>query len=205
MDAVEAKQTDPSSSTVPDANLIQNAASGNSSPAEPGIGGQAPPIDCGGLEMRIARDGTWFYRGSPINRIPLVKLFASVLRREPDGGYWLVTPAERGRIEVEDVPFLAVALTAEGEGRDRRLIFRTNLDEFVTAGPENPLRVDTAAGGGPMPYILIRDRLEAKLARPVFYELVELGTKERVEDAVEFGVWSGGMFFRLGEPGPDWE
>ena len=155
--------------------------------------------------MRIARDGTWFYRGSPINRIPLVKLFASVLRREPDGGYWLVTPAERRRIEVEDVPFLAVALTAEGEGRDRRLIFRTNLDEFVTAGPENPLRVETAASGAPAPYILVRDRIEARLARPVFYELVELGTEEPAGDALEFGVWSGGMFFRLGEPGPDWE
>jgi hypothetical protein len=155
--------------------------------------------------MRIARDGTWFYRGSPINRLPLVTLFASVLRREPDGSYWLVTPAERGRIEVEDVPFLAVALTVEGEDRGQRLIFRTNLDEFVTAGPENPLRVDAAASGGPVPYILVRGRLEARLARPVFYELVELGTEERVEDAVTFGVWSGGMFFRLGEPGPDWE
>ena len=90
--------------------------------------------------MRIARDGTWFYRGSPIGRQPLVKLFGSVLHREPDGSYWLVTPAERGRIEVEDVPFLAVALTAEGEGRAQRLIFRTNLDEFVTAGPDNLLR-----------------------------------------------------------------
>ena len=155
--------------------------------------------------MRIARDGTWFYRGSPISRQPLVKLFASVLRREPDGSYWLVTPAERGRIEVEDVPFLAVALTAEGEGHAQRLIFRTNLDEFVTAGPDHPLRVETAASGGPVPYILVRDGLEARLARPVFYELVELGTEERLDAVAEFGVWSEGMFFRLGEPGPDWE
>ena len=114
-------------------------------------------------------------------------------------------PAERGRIEVEDVPFLAVALTAEGEGRAQRLIFRTNLDEFVTAGPDNPLRVQAAAGGGPTPYIVVRDGLEARLARPVFYELVELGTEEWVADKVEFGVWSQAMFFRLGEPGPDWE
>ena len=205
MDAVEAKQTDPSPNSASDANLTQNACSGNSSPADAGVGGKAPPIDCGDLEMRIARDGTWFYRGSPINRLPLVKLFASVLRRESDGSYWLVTPAERGRIEVEDVPFLAVAMTAEGEGRDQRLIFRTNLDEFVTAGPESPLRVEAAASNGSVPYIRVRDRLEARLARPVFYELVELGTEERVDDAVAFGVWSGGMFFRLGEPGPDWE
>lgn len=205
MDAVEANQTDPSSNSAPDANLTENAGSGNSSPAHAAMGGKGPPIDCGDLEMRIARDGTWFYRGSPIGRPPLVKLFGSVLRRERDGSYWLVTPAERGRIEVEDVPFLAVALTVEGEGRDQRLTFRTNLDEFVTAGSENPLRVEAAASGGPAPYILVRDRLEARLVRPVFYELVELGAEERVEGVVQFGVWSRGMFFRLGEPGPDWE
>ena len=155
--------------------------------------------------MRIARDGTWYYRGSPIGRLALVKLFASVLRREADGRYWLVTPAERGRVEVQDAPFLAVALTALGEGRSQELIFRTNLDEFVTAGPLNPLRVETTAKGEPAPYILLRDRIEAKLARPVFYELVELGTEEKVQDTAEFGVWSRGVFFRLGEPGPDWE
>jgi uncharacterized protein len=166
--------------------------------------GKRPPIDRGDLEMRIARDGTWSYRGSPIGRLSLVKLFASVLRREADGRYWLVTPAERGRIEVEDVPFLAVTLTADGEGRNQRLIFRTNLDEFVTAGCDNPLRVETAADGEPAPYILVRDGLEARLARPVFYDLVELGAEERVGDTIQFGVWSQGMFFRLGEPGPDW-
>jgi uncharacterized protein len=167
--------------------------------------GKRPPIDCGDLEMRIARDGTWFYRGSPIGRLSLVKLFASVLRREADGRYWLVTPAERGRIEVEDVPFLAVAVTVEGEGRDHRLIFRTNLDEFVTAGPDNPLRVETAARDEPAPYILVRDGLEARLARPVFYELAELGTEEPIGETTQFGVWSSGIFFRLGEPAPDWE
>ena len=135
----------------------------------------------------------------------MVKLFASVLRRETDGRYWLVTPVERGRIEVEDVPFVAVALTAEGEGRNQRLIFRTNLDEFVTAGPARPLRVETAASGEPAPYILVRDNLEARLARAVFYELVDLGAEERVGNTTLFGVWSGGTFFRLGEPGPDWD
>jgi len=155
--------------------------------------------------MRIARDGTWFYRGSPIGRVALVKLFASVLRREPDGRYWLVTPAERGHIEVEDVPFLAVALTVQGEGREQQLIFRTNLDDIVTAGPDNPLRVETTASGEPAPYILIRDNLEARLARSVFYDLVELGTEEPVEEASPFGVWSRGKFFRLGELGPDWD
>jgi hypothetical protein len=205
MDAGEAKRNDPSSKSSPSVNLTENAGPGNSPPASPSTGGWGPAIDRGDLEMRIARDGTWFYRGSPIGRQPLVKLFGSVLHREPDGSYWLVTPAERGRIEVEDVPFLAVALTAEGEGRAQRLIFRTNLDEFVTAGPDNPLRVETAASGGPVPYILVRDGLEARLARPVFYDLVDLGTEERFEDAAAFGVWSEGMFFRLGEPGADWE
>jgi hypothetical protein len=122
-----------------------------------------------------------------------------------DGHYWLVTPAERGKIEVEDVPFLAVALTVEGEGRDQQLIFRTNLDDIVTAGAANPLRVETTGNGEPAPYILVRDDLEARIARPVFYELVELGREERVENNTQFGVWSRGMFFRLGTPGPDWE
>jgi hypothetical protein len=185
------------------ARLTQNAGSGNSSPAMTASTGRRPPIDRGDLEMRIARDGTWFYRGSPIGRPALVKLFASVLRREADGRYWLVTPAERGLVQVEDVPFLAVAVTVEGEGRDQRLIFRTNLDEFVTAGRDNPLRVETAASGEPAPYIPVRDSLEARLARPVFYELVELGTEELIGETTQFGVWSRGVFFRLGEPAPE--
>ena len=204
MDAVELKRNDPSSNSETSPKLIQNGASGNSSAAMPPARGRRPPVDCGDLDIRIARDGTWYYRGSPIGRLSLVKLFASVLRREADGHYWLVTPAERGRVEVEDAPFLAVALTAEGEGVARQLIFRTNLDEFVTAGPDNPLRVETAANGEPAPYILVRDGLEARLARPVFYELVELGTEEQVAERTQFGVWSRGAFFSLGEPAPDW-
>ena len=165
--------------------------------------GRPPVAELGDLDMRIARDGTWYYRGSPINRIPLVKLFASVLRRETDGSYWLVTPAERGRVTVEDAPFLAVALDIEGQGRGQRLIFRTNLDEIVTAGPDHPLRVETAADGTPAPYILVRPGLEARLARPVFYELAELGQEEQIAGESLFGVWSGGMFFPLGDPGEE--
>jgi hypothetical protein len=201
MGAVEFKNSYSSSNAVAGSNLIQNAGSSNYS----AVNRPRPPIDRGDLDMRIARDGTWFYRGSPIARLPLVKLFASVLRREADGRYWLVTPAERGRVEVDDVPFLAVALTVEGEGRQQQLIFRTNLDDIVTAGPDNRLRVETTAGGDPAPYILVRDDLEARIGRPVFYDLVELGREERVEGTTQFGVWSGGEFFRLGEPGPDWE
>jgi hypothetical protein len=162
-----------------------------------------PLAELGDLDMRIARDGTWHYRGSPINRIPLVKLFASVLCREDDGGYWLVTPAERGRVTVEDAPFLAVAVDVQDQGRGQRLIFRTNLDEIVTAGPDHPLRVETAADGTPAPYILVRPGLEARLARPVFYELAELGHEEEIAGERQFGVWSGGMFFPLGDPGDE--
>jgi len=204
MGAVEFKRCDPSSNTGTSSSLIQKAGAGNSPPVRPIADGKRPPIDIGDLDMRIARDGTWFYCGSPIRRPALVKLFASVLRRQPDGGYWLVTPAERGRIEVEDVPFLAVGLTVEGDGREQRLIFHTNLDDIVTAGPDNPLRVETATSGEPAPYILVRDNLEARLARTVFYDLVELGKEEPIEETSQFGVWSSGRFFRLGEPGPDW-
>jgi hypothetical protein len=183
---------------------MENTGSGNSPTIRPG-GGRWLPTDRGDLDMRIARDGTWFYRGSPIGRLPLVKLFASVLHREADGSYWLVTPAERGRIEVEDVPFVAVELTVAGAGGEQRLIFRTNLDDIVTAGPDHPLRVETAADGEPAPYVRVRDGIEAKLARAVFYDLVELGAELQVAGTSQFGVWSSGAFFRLGDPGPDWK
>lgn len=182
------------------ASLPENETAGN----PPAAVFRQPPVDRGDLEIRIARDGSWHYRGSPIARPPLVKLFASVLRREADGSYWLVTPAERGRITVEDAPFLAVALEVAGEGREQRLIFRTNLDEIVTAGPAHPLSVTTAAGGEPAPYIVVRDALPAKLTRAVFYELVGLGAAEQSGDGVVFGVCSLGVFFRLGEPGAEW-
>ena len=158
-----------------------------------------PVADLGDLGIRIARDGTWFYRGTPILRLPLVKLFASVMIREPDGGYALRTPAERGRVVVDDAPFLAVEVTRRGEGRAQELMFRTNLDEIVTAGPDHPLRVETAADGEPSPYILVRGGLEAKLGRAVFYEVVELGQNEQIAGERQFGVWSGGTFFRLGD------
>ena len=182
---------------------MENTGSGNS--LEIGRERRRHPHDLGDLGMTIARDGVWYYRGSPIGRPPLVKLFASVLRRHPDGSYWLVTPAERGRIDVEDVPFLAVELTLAGDGRARQLIFRTNLDEIVTAGPDHPLRVETAANGEPRPYILVRDGLEARLVRPVFYELVDLAATEEIAGKRQFGVWSNRSFFRLGDPVDDGE
>ena len=176
---------------------MDNSAPGKSSPTSTPHRGRIP-VELRGLDMRIARDGTWYYRGSPINRIALVKLFASVLRRESDGSYWLVTPAERGRVEVEDAPFIAVAVDREGEGNGQNLIFRTNLDEIVTAGADHPLRVDTAADGTPAPYVLVRPGLEARLSRPVFYDVVEWGYEVPGDGETRLGIWSGGLFFDLG-------
>lgn len=154
---------------------------------------------CGDFGLNIRRDGTWFYRGSPIGRKPLVKLFASVLRRDDEGGYWLVTPAEKGRIDVEDVPFVAVEATIAGRGHEQTVTLRTNLDEIVTVDREHPLRVaEDAATGEPAPYVMVRDRLEARLARPVFYDLVEHGEERTEGDVRVLGIWSNGQFFRLG-------
>jgi uncharacterized protein len=181
---------------------MENPPQVTSSPTPSRPSGRVP-VELRDLDMRIARDGTWHYRGSPINRPALVKLFASVLRREDDGSYWLVTPAERGRVVVEDAPFIAVALDVEGEGRNQRLIFRSNLDEIVAAGSEHGLRVETAADDTPSPYISMRPGLDARLARPVFYELVDLGVEETIDGETKFGVWSDGIFFELGDPGEE--
>ncbi|HYB08090.1 MAG TPA: DUF1285 domain-containing protein [Alphaproteobacteria bacterium] len=166
-----------------------------------------PPFQpfCGDIDIRIGRDGTWYYRGSPIGRPALVKLFASVLKRDEAGDYWLVTPAERGRIKVDDAPFTAVELTAEGEGRTRSLHFRTNLDETVTVGADHPIRLcHDPASGEPRPYVLARPGigacpgLEALIVRSVYYQLVEIGVEEPVKGENLYGVWSRGHFFPLG-------
>jgi uncharacterized protein len=150
------------------------------------------PTHCGDSWMRIARDGTWFHEGSPIGRKELVRLFSTILRREPDGSYVLVTPYEKLDIIVEDAPFIAIEATTAGEGRDRRLIFRTNVDDLVEAGPEHILRVDTAADGTPRPYVHVRGGLEALINRPVFYELADLALAEAASPP---GLWSGGVYF----------
>jgi len=182
---------------------MENPAPGNLSPTRAQRRTRQPAVDHGDLDMRIARDGIWYYRGTPINRLPLVKLFATVLRRDEDGGYSLVTPVERGRVAVEDAPFIAVEVERRGEGREQQLVFRTNIDETVTAGPDHAIRVETAANGEPMPYLLVRPGLEARIARPVFYELVDYADATREAGGAEFGVWSGGLFFSLGDPGDE--
>jgi hypothetical protein len=158
----------------------------------------ALPRDCGHFDIHIDRNGSWFYRGTPINRASLVALFSTVLERDAGGLYWLTTPAERGRVTVEDVPFLAVELERRGGGSEESLIFRTNVGDFVTLDAAHPLRIETdSANAAPRPYVLVRNGLEARLLRPVFYALVELGREERVGDTTRFGVWSTGTFFPL--------
>ncbi|GKY88236.1 DUF1285 domain-containing protein [Sinisalibacter aestuarii] len=153
-----------------------------------------PPY-CGALDIRIARDGTWFYLGTPIGRAELVKLFASILKREGDD-YFLVTPVEKVGITVDDAPFVAVDVEATGAGAAQALAFTTNVGETVTAGPDHPIRVvRDGETGEPSPYVMVRAGLEALIDRKSFFRLVELGARE-VRDGVEwFGLWSHGVFF----------
>jgi hypothetical protein len=157
-----------------------------------------PPF-CGDIDMRIARDGTWYYMGSPIGRKPMVRLFSSVLRHDDDGRYYLVTPVEKVGIQVDDAPLVAVEMTVEGEGTARMLAFRTQVDDVVVADADHPIRVAIDPGTGePAPYVLVRDRLEALIARAVFYDLVELADEREVDGRMVLGVWSAGTFFTLG-------
>lgn len=153
-----------------------------------------PPF-CGDLDIRIARNGQWFYLGSPIGREGLVKLFASVLRRDDDD-YFLVTPVEKIGITVEDAPFVAVDFTATGEGEAQNLTFITNIGDEAAAGPDHPIRVERdAETGEPSPYIHIRARLEALIDRKSYYRLVEAGAVRETDEGRMFGLWSGGVFF----------
>ena len=153
----------------------------------------------GDIDMRIARDGIWYFQGSPIQRKKLVKLFASVLTRDKAGDFWLQTPAERCRITVDDAPFLAVEMAVEDVGLNQRLPFRTNVADIVIAGPNNPIRDRTIKKTRePLPYICVRDGIEALITRAVFYDLVELGIEKNKNETATLGVWSEGGFFCLG-------
>ncbi len=164
-----------------------------------GIAPRPGQIICGDLDMRIDLNGVWYYHGSPIGRKELVRLFSTVLRRDDAGDYWLITPAEIGRIEVEDAPFMAVELITAGDGADRVITFRTNVDTFVSADDDHPIRVDIDPDTGePSPYVVMDGRLEARLTRSVYYDLVGLGAEEKINAERSFGVWSGGAFFALG-------
>lgn len=170
--------------------------------------------ECGAFNIRIDREGRWYYENSPIGRLPLVKLFSTVLSRDENGVYWLTTPAEHGTIEVEDAPFVAVEMVVEGTGESQEIRLRTNIDEWITVDAEHPLwleeggRVEHDAAGGPTPYVRVRDGLDARVARAVYYDLVAMAVEEKggaaapsekcsPEEGV-IGVWSKGQFFPLG-------
>ena len=163
---------------------------------------------CGNLDIKINSDGLWFYHGSPIGRKEIVKLFASVLSLDKNGKYWLTTPVEKGEIIVEDVPFQAVEMNVQGEDESQILSFRTNIDEIIIAGHTHSIRIETnPITDEPSPYIMVRDGLEARLTRAVFYQMVDLGVEMIVETAQEkdffkeqvFGVWSSRKFFQIGK------
>ncbi len=168
-----------------------------------GAGRGLPPVhlwnppSCGDIDIRIARDGRWHHEGSPIGRESLVRLFSTVLRRDPDG-FHLVTPVEKLRIQVEDAPFMAVRVDRAGAA----LRFLTNVGDEVEAGAAHPLRVETdARSGEPAPYVRVRGGLDARLTRPVFYELVEMADQRRTPHGDQLGVESGGVWFPLGPAG----
>ena len=158
-----------------------------------------PPVDrwnpehCGNSDMRIARDGTWYHQGEAIRRPEMVRLFSTILRREPDGSHVLVTPVEKLGIEVESTAFRAVEMISQGEGKARRLAFKLDTGEAVLMGFDHPLRLEPTKSG-PSPRILVRNGLEAELSRPLYYELAEIALAEGAEPP---GIWSDGAFFPL--------
>jgi hypothetical protein len=181
-------------------NLVTPSADGIAASARAAKKGKGlPPVHkwnppfCGDLDMRIARDGTWFYLGTPIGRFELVRLFSSILRKDGDD-YFLVTPVEKVGITVDDAPFVAVDFTAEGSGETQVLTFHTHVGDTAVAGPDHPIRVTRdPETGEPSPYVLVRANLEALIDRKSFYRLVEIGAHH---DGW-FGLWSSGEFFRI--------
>jgi hypothetical protein len=156
------------------------------------------PDFCGDIDMRIARDGTWFYLGTPIGRKPMVRLFSTIIRRDGDD-YFLITPVEKVGITVDDAPFVATLLDVQGEGESQVLRFTTNVEDVVEAGADHPLRVSIdPATQEPAPYLHVRANLEALIHRNVFYQLVDLSVTREIDGERWMGVWSDGEFFRIG-------
>lgn len=156
------------------------------------------PDFCGDIDMRIATDGTWFYMGTPIGRPALVRLFSTILKREGDK-YFLVTPVEKVGIRVDDVPFMAVEMQKEAAGNATRLHFRTNVDDWVDCNADHGLRFKAADDGGLTPYLHVRSNLWAKVTRPLYYDLVDMGEERVVDGRPMFGVASGGEFFAMAD------
>ncbi len=177
---------------------IANSAKREGGKGPPPVHLWNPPF-CGDIDMRIAADGTWYYMKTPIGRPALVKLFASVLKREANK-YFLVTPVEKVGIVVEDAPFLAVEVQTQDQTGDRVLRFRTNVDDWVECGPEHVLRFDPEPGtGGLKPYLHVRHDLWARLTRPLFYDLVALGEERDIDGRRMFGVASNNSFFPMAQ------
>lgn len=158
------------------------------------------PSRAGDIDIVIKSDGTWVHEGAPIRRARLVKLFSTILKREGDA-YFLVTPVEKLKIAVDDAPFVAVLMTADGEGGSQRLKFTTNMGETVIAGPEHHLEFRASAAGEMAPYLHIRKGLDARIARAVYYDLVALSERRQMKGGDKFGVWSDGCFFSFGPAG----
>ena len=155
-----------------------------------------PPF-CGNLDIRIARDGTWFYLGTPIGRPELVKLFSSILKKEEDK-YFLVTPVEKVGITVDDAPFVAVDFNQQNQGGSNVLVFETQVGDEIIAGPLNPIWISiNQETKEPSPYILVRKNLEALIDRKSFYRLADIGSHTKIENQNWFGVWSSNKFFPL--------
>jgi uncharacterized protein len=180
----------------PTAEGLANAARAAGSRGLPPVHLWNPP-DCGDIDIRIARDGTWFYLGTPIGRTPLVRLFSTILRKDGDR-YVLVTPVEKVGIKVEDAPFVAVDFSVTGSGQEQALVFSTNVGDEAVAGVNHPIRVVLDRNSGePSPYILMRANLEALIDRKSFYRLIELGKHSTLDGVSWFGVWSSGQFFPI--------
>jgi uncharacterized protein len=170
---------------------------------EQGRDRDSPQAACGegAAPFHIDREGRWWHEGGAIGRKELVRLFATVLRREADGRFWLVTPVERVPVTVEDSPFVAVELCAEGEGEEQNLRLRTNLDHEIPIDAAHPLELRQGSDGVPVPYVRVRAGLDARLSRPVYYDLVDRGVERDGPEGRRFGVWSAGRFFPLGTLG----
>ena len=192
-------------SRSPQKSGFQRSTGGKPLPARAARAGQGlPPVErwnpdfCGDLDMEIRADGTWFYLGTPIGRMPLVQLFSTVLRKDEDGRTYLITPVEKVGIRVVDAPFVAVEMSVSGKGDGQVITFRTNVGDVVEAGPDHPMRfVDEDETGGLKPYVHVRGRLEALVARPVMYELVEHGEEIEIDGRVMFAVRSKGAVFPI--------
>jgi hypothetical protein len=197
--AKDVPRSGPGPGPEPRLDAVTAAAAGGLVKGAPPVHLWNPPF-CGDIDMRIAADGTWFYHGTPIGRPALVRLFASILRRDADR-FVLVTPVEKVGIRVEDAPFVAVEMQVKEGARGRVLRFRTNVDEWVSAGAAHPLRFEKGAADGLKPYVLVRDELWALVKRAVFYDLVALGSVERTESGEMFGVASDGVFFPMASAG----